>query len=61
MAFDVSVFSLVVMTLRQFQREAARKQDEMREAQQHTKRGVQNKQLKETERDKKILLVRMFF
>ncbi|XP_054482193.1 coiled-coil alpha-helical rod protein 1 [Anoplopoma fimbria] len=36
-----------VMTLRQFERESARKQDEMRETQQHTKREVQNKQLKE--------------
>ncbi|XP_059207119.1 coiled-coil alpha-helical rod protein 1 [Centropristis striata] len=47
-----------VMTLRQFEREAARKQDEMRETQQHTKRGVQNKQVRETERerDKKLLL-----
>ncbi|XP_035846819.1 coiled-coil alpha-helical rod protein 1 isoform X1 [Sander lucioperca] len=45
-----------VMTLRQFEREAARKQDEMRETQQHTKREVQNKQLKEMEKDKQILL-----
>ncbi|XP_033969832.1 coiled-coil alpha-helical rod protein 1 [Trematomus bernacchii] len=45
-----------VMTLRQFEREASRKQDEMRETQQHTKRKVQNKQLKETEMDRKLLL-----
>ncbi|XP_034060153.1 coiled-coil alpha-helical rod protein 1 isoform X3 [Gymnodraco acuticeps] len=45
-----------VMTLRQFEREASRKQDEMRETQQHTKRKVQNKQLKETEMDRKRLL-----
>ncbi|KAF1378733.1 hypothetical protein PFLUV_G00193580 [Perca fluviatilis] len=45
-----------VMTLRQFEREAARKQDEMRETQQHTKREVRNKQLKEMEKDKQILL-----
>ncbi|XP_051257324.1 coiled-coil alpha-helical rod protein 1 isoform X1 [Dicentrarchus labrax] len=49
-----------VMTLRQFEREAARKQGEMRETQhlgsKHTKREVQNKQLKETEKDKNLLL-----
>ncbi|XP_042355314.1 coiled-coil alpha-helical rod protein 1 isoform X2 [Plectropomus leopardus] len=45
-----------VMTLRQFEREAARKHNEMRETRQHPKREVQNKQLKETERDKKLLL-----
>ncbi|KAK1883202.1 Coiled-coil alpha-helical rod protein 1 [Dissostichus eleginoides] len=45
-----------VMTLRQFERETSRKQDEMRETQQHTKRKVQNKQLKETEMDRKLLL-----
>ncbi|KAM7374170.1 hypothetical protein PAMP_006844 [Pampus punctatissimus] len=49
-----------VMTLRQFEREAARKQNQMRETQhlqsEHTKREAQNKQLKEPERDKKILL-----
>ncbi|TDH04819.1 hypothetical protein EPR50_G00136380 [Perca flavescens] len=45
-----------VMTLRQFEREAARKQDETRETQQHTKREVRNKQLKEMEKDKQILL-----
>ncbi|KAK5887936.1 hypothetical protein CesoFtcFv8_016491 [Champsocephalus esox] len=45
-----------VMTLRQFEREASRRQDEMRETQQHTKRKVQNKQLKETEMDRKRLL-----
>ncbi|XP_078122540.1 coiled-coil alpha-helical rod protein 1 isoform X2 [Sander vitreus] len=45
-----------VMTLRQFEREAARQQDEMRETQQHTKREVQNKQLKEMEKERQILL-----
>ncbi|KAI4814035.1 hypothetical protein KUCAC02_003249 [Chaenocephalus aceratus] len=45
-----------VMTLRQFEREASRSQDEMRETQQHTKRKVHNKQLKETEMDRKRLL-----
>ncbi|KAG7223270.1 hypothetical protein INR49_015626 [Caranx melampygus] len=48
-----------VMTLRQFERDAARKQ-EMRETQYfggtHTKRDVENKQLKETEKDKNLLL-----
>lgn len=64
MASDLSVLSLAVMTLRQFEREAARKQDEMRETQRlgskHSKREVQNKQLKETEKDKNLLLVRLF-
>ncbi|XP_038565124.1 coiled-coil alpha-helical rod protein 1 [Micropterus salmoides] len=49
-----------VMTLRQFEREAARKQDEMRETQhlgsKHTKWDVQNKQLNETKKDKNLLL-----
>ncbi|KAM7397811.1 hypothetical protein PAMA_005912 [Pampus argenteus] len=49
-----------VMTLRQFEKEAARKQNQLRETQnlqsEHTKREVQNKQLKEPERDKKMLL-----
>ncbi|XP_042288219.1 coiled-coil alpha-helical rod protein 1 isoform X1 [Thunnus maccoyii] len=49
-----------VMTLRQFEREAARKENQMRETQhlhsEHTKREVQNKHLKETERDKNLLL-----
>ncbi|XP_044079620.1 coiled-coil alpha-helical rod protein 1 [Siniperca chuatsi] len=49
-----------VMTLRQFEREAVRKQNEMRGTQhlgsKHTKREVQNKQLKETEKDKKLQL-----
>uniref|UniRef100_UPI0037E7D71B coiled-coil alpha-helical rod protein 1 n=1 Tax=Semicossyphus pulcher TaxID=241346 RepID=UPI0037E7D71B len=48
-----------VMTLRQFEREAAKKQDEMRETQhlgrEHTKRKVQNKQLKETVKDRNLL------
>lgn len=43
------------MTLRQFEREAARKRDEMSE---HTKSKVQDKQLKETEKDKNLLMVR---
>lgn len=64
MAFDLSVLSVVVMTLRQFEREAARKQDEMRETQhlgsKHTKWDVQNKQLNETKKDKNLLLVRLF-
>ncbi|XP_041808504.1 coiled-coil alpha-helical rod protein 1 [Chelmon rostratus] len=42
-----------VMTLRQFEREAARKRDEMSE---HTKSKVQDKQLKETEKDKNLLM-----
>ncbi|XP_071772744.2 coiled-coil alpha-helical rod protein 1 [Centroberyx gerrardi] len=51
-----------VMTLRQFERQAARRRDQMREAQhlqsEHTKRDVQDlhKQLKETEKDKNLLL-----
>ncbi|KAK5859170.1 hypothetical protein PBY51_003256 [Eleginops maclovinus] len=45
-----------VMTLRQFERVAARKQDEMRETQQHTKKKVQKKHLKETGMDNKPLL-----
>lgn len=52
------------MTLRQFERDAARKQ-EMRETQYlggtHTKRDVESKQLKETEKDKNLLLVRTFW
>ncbi|TMS14195.1 Coiled-coil alpha-helical rod protein 1 [Larimichthys crocea] len=50
-----------VMTLRLFEKEAARKQDEMKETQhlggEHRKSEVQNKQLKETEKDKNLLLV----
>ncbi|XP_040006815.1 coiled-coil alpha-helical rod protein 1 isoform X2 [Xiphias gladius] len=49
-----------VMTLRQFEREAARKQNEMRESQYlggaHIRREVPNKQLKEMEKDKNLLL-----
>lgn len=63
MAFDPYAFSLAVMTLRQFERAAVRKQDEMRETQhlgsEHTNREVQNKQLKETEKYKKLMLVRI--
>ena len=63
MALDPYVSFLAVMTLRQFQREAARKQDVMRETQYfgatHTQREVQNKQLKEMEKDKNLLLVRL--
>lgn len=62
MAFDLSVLSLAVMTLRLFEKEAARKQDEMKETQhlggENRKSEVQNKQLKETEKDKNLLLVR---
>ncbi|XP_068187183.1 coiled-coil alpha-helical rod protein 1 isoform X2 [Antennarius striatus] len=42
-----------VMTLRQFERDAARKQNEMRE---HLGRGVQNKQPKENEKDECLLM-----
>lgn len=49
-----------VMTLRLFEREAARKQDEARESQQrgneHVKRKAQNNQVKEMEREKNLLL-----
>ncbi|KAK9536345.1 hypothetical protein VZT92_006133 [Zoarces viviparus] len=45
-----------VMTLRQFEREAARKRDRMTGTQQHTKREVQNTQLKETAKDTQPLL-----
>ncbi|XP_030294927.1 coiled-coil alpha-helical rod protein 1 [Sparus aurata] len=44
-----------VMTLRQFEREAARKQEEMKEGR-HTKREVKKTHLKETEKDKNLLL-----
>lgn len=55
----VSVLSHAVMTLRHFEREAEKKQDEMRETpHSHTKRELQNKQLKE--KDKNLLLVRLF-
>lgn len=53
MAIDLSVLSLAVMTLRLFEKEAARKRDEMKETQ-----HIQNKQLKETEKDKNLVLVR---
>ncbi|TKS83479.1 Coiled-coil alpha-helical rod protein 1 [Collichthys lucidus] len=50
-----------VMTLRLFEKEAARKQDEMKETEhlgsEHRKSEVQNKQPKETEKDKNLLLV----
>ncbi|KAM6912036.1 coiled-coil alpha-helical rod protein 1 [Lycodopsis pacificus] len=45
-----------VMTLRQFEREAARKRDRMTGTQQHTTREVQNTQLKETAKDTQPLL-----
>lgn len=63
MAFFVSVLSPVVMILRQFEREAARKQDEKRVDmwQEHTKREVQDKQQNETEKHKNLLLVGLFF
>ncbi|KAM8742283.1 coiled-coil alpha-helical rod protein 1 isoform 2-T3 [Acanthopagrus schlegelii] len=44
-----------VMTLRQFEREAARKQEEMTKGR-HTKREVKKTHLKETEKDKNLLL-----
>lgn len=60
----MSVLSLAVMTLRHFEREAAKKQSQIKETQhlqsEHTKRHVQYKQLKETERDKNLLLVALF-
>ena len=46
------------MTLRQFEREAARKQEEMRKGR-HTKREVKKTHLKETEKDKNLLLVKL--
>lgn len=63
MAFFVSVLSPAVMILRQFEREAARKQDEKRADmwQEHTKREVQDKQQNETEKHKNLLLVGLFF
>lgn len=61
--FALPVFSHAVMTLRQFERRATRKQDQMRDARhlqnEHTKRVVQNTQLKEAVKDKHILLVRL--
>uniref|UniRef100_A0A8C2WNQ6 Coiled-coil alpha-helical rod protein 1 n=2 Tax=Cyclopterus lumpus TaxID=8103 RepID=A0A8C2WNQ6_CYCLU len=45
-----------VMTLRQFERESARKRDEMRETRQYTQREVHNKQLRETAKDTQPLL-----
>lgn len=51
------------MTLRQFERQAARKRDQMREAQQvqseQTKQELQDlhKKLKDVERDRNLLLV----
>ncbi|XP_074529279.1 coiled-coil alpha-helical rod protein 1 [Halichoeres trimaculatus] len=49
-----------VMTLRQFEKETTKKQDEMRKTQQcaseHTKQKVQDKQLTETAKDKNLLL-----
>lgn len=50
------------MILRQFEREAARKQDEKRIDmwQEHTKREVQDKQQNETEKHKNLLLVGLF-
>lgn len=63
MAFFVSVLSPAVMILRQFEREAARKQDEKRIDmwQEHTKREVRDKQQNEMEREhKNLLLVGLF-
>lgn len=42
------------MILRQFEREAARKRDELAE------RGIQDKQLKNVDKDKHLLLVGLF-
>lgn len=49
------------MILRHFEREAARKRDEMREhlENEHAKSEVQDKQLKDMEKDKNPLLVRL--
>lgn len=57
--WSLSVLCLAVMTLRQFEREAARKQEEMKEGR-HTKREVKKTHLKETEKDKNLLLVKLF-
>lgn len=58
---SLSILFLAVMTLRQFKREAARKQDEVQEhfGHEHTKREVQEKKLKDMAKDKKLLLVRL--
>lgn len=60
LGFQVSVLSLAVMILRQF--EKARKPDEIKEqlAYKHTKRENQDKIPKEKGRDHNILLVRLF-
>lgn len=64
MVFDLSVLSLVVMTLRQFEKETAKKQDKMRKtphyASEHTKQKVQDKQPTKTGKDKNLLLVRRY-
>lgn len=56
MASEASVLSVAVMTLRQFEREAARKLDEMKVTQnlesENTKKQVVYKQPKETEKHK---------
>lgn len=64
MASDESVSPLAVMTLRRFEREAVRKHNHVREIEdlqrERTKREVQCKQLRETEGDNNLLLVRLF-
>lgn len=55
----MSVSSPAVMILRQF--EMARRQDEIRAQQPCRERELQDKILKEKERDKKLLFVRLSF
>lgn len=55
----MSVSSPAVMILRQF--EKARRQDEIRAQQPCRERELQDKILKEKERDKKLLFVRLSF
>lgn len=65
MAFEASVSSVAVMTLREFEREAAKKLEEMKQSRnpesENTRRKVQHKQLKETVRDKNQHLVRFYY
>lgn len=58
---SLPVLSLAVMTLRQFEREAARKQDDIHKhfGHKHPKREVREKQLKVMAKDKNLLLVRL--
>lgn len=64
-ASDVSVLSVAVMTLLQFQRQAARQHDEITETPnwggENTKQNVLNKHVKEMEGSKKFLHVRTDF